>query len=228
MSTSTITAPSSERATAENPRSRKRVGEPSLYARYVGAMLYFVGAALIAGAVVHYPIDPPVYTVICVVGALVFLLGTVVNEFVFAAERPSLRRAIALVTFSLLLSFGVGLLGGGIQHFEQFPERSAAMTPIGLLMSYAAFVAKDQEGRWRNLFGTFGAGVVIVAVVTWFGMNAIADSMESTGHHHGTPVTPADESPTDESPANKAPAEHDDAPTGEQDVPEPDHGSHGH
>ena len=221
MSTSTLTAPSSEPATPEKPRSRKRVGEPSLYARYVGAMLYFVGAALIAGAVVHYPIDPPVYAVICVVGALVFLLGTVVNEFLFAAERPALRRAIALVTFSLLLSFGVGLLGGGIQHFEQFPERSAAMTPIGLLMSYAAFVAKDPEGRWRNLFSLFGAGVVLVAVVTWFSMNAIANSMESNGHSHshGTEGTPADE----------APAEQDNTPTGKPDVPaEHEHGSHGH
>jgi hypothetical protein len=188
MSTSTITAPSTEGTTPESPRTRKRVGEPSLYARYVGAMLYFVGAALIAGAVVHYPIDPPVYTVICAVGALVFLLGTVVNEFVFAAERPTLRRAIALVTFSLLLSFGVGLLGGGIQHFEQFPERSALMTPIGLLTSYAAFVAKDQEGRWRNLLSLFGAGVVILAVVTWLGMNAIAASMEPTGQDQNTPA----------------------------------------
>lgn len=226
MSTSTITAPSSERTTPESPRSRKRVGEPSLYARYVGAMLYFVGAALIAGAVVHYPIDPPVYTVICIVGALVFLLGTVVNEFVFAAERPTLRRAIALVTFSLLLSFGVGLLGGGIQHFEQFPERSAAMTPIGLLMSYAAFVAKDPEGRWRNLFSLFGAGVLMAAVVTWFGMNAIADSMESTGqdHSHGTEETPADEAPAEE-----VPAQQDQAPPGDQNTPaEDEHGSHGH
>ena len=226
MTTSTITRPSPERTTPEKPGSRKRVAEPSLYARYVGAMLYFVGAALIAGAVVHFPIDPPVYTVICVVGALVFLLGTVVNEFVFAAERPALRRAIALVTFSLLLSFGVGLLGGGIQHFEQFPERSAAMTPIGLLMSYAAYVAKDPEGRWRHLLSLFGAGVVIVAVVTWLGMDALADSMGSTGHDHshGTGETPADEAPADE-----VPAEQDDAPTGEQGAPaEHEHGSHGH
>lgn len=226
MSTSTITAPASERTIPENPRRRQRVGEPSLYARYVGAMLYFVGAALIAGAVVHYPIDPPVYTVICIVGALVFLLGTVVNEFVFAAERPTVRRAFALVTFSLLLSFGVGLLGGGIQHFEQFPERSAAMTPVGLLMSYAAFVAKDPEGRWRNLFSRFGAGVVLVAVATWFGMNAIADSMEPAGHSHGTEETPADETPTEQ---NDAPTSEQDAPTDTQHAPtEDEHGSHGH
>lgn len=222
--TTTTTAPSAERTAPEQPRTRKRVGEPSIYARYVGAMLYFVGAALIAGAVVHYPIDPPVYTVICIVGALVFLLGTIVNEFVFAAQRPTLTRAIALVTFSLLLSFGVGLLGGGIQHFEQFPERSAAMTPVGLLMSYAAFVAKDPEGRWRNLFSMFGAGVALVAVVTWFGMSAIADSMDSTGHDHGTPAPPADEAP-----ANEMPAQQDDAPAGKQEAPaEHENESHDH
>lgn len=221
MSTSTITAPSSEGTTTENARSRKRVGEPSLYARYVGAMLYFVGAALIAGAVVHYPIDPPVYTVICMIGALVFVLGTVVNEFIFAAERPTLTRAIALVTFSLLLSFGVGLLGGGIQHFEQFPERSAAMTPIGLLMSFAAFVAKDPQGRWRNLFSLFGAAVVLVAAATWFGMSAIAESIESTNHSHSTGETPTEEAPADQTPAQETP--------GEQDVPADDgHDSHGH
>jgi hypothetical protein len=231
MSTSTISAPHSERAAPENPRSRKWAGEPSLYARYVGAMLYFVGAALIAGAVVHYPIDPPVYTVICIAGALVFLLGTVVNEFIFAAERPTVTRAIALVTFSLLLSFGVGLLGGGIQHFEQFPERSAAMTPLGLLMSYAAFVAKDPQGRWRNVFSLFGAGVVGVAVATWFGMNAIATSMEPISHDHSTGTgTGSGETPADQAPADQVPAGQDDAPTENQDVPvEPGHDdSHSH
>ncbi len=229
MSTSTVAAPPAEPTAPEDPRGRKRPSEPSLYARYVGAMLYFVGAALIAGAVVHYPIDPPVYTVICVAGALVFLLGTVVNEFIFAAERPALGRAVALVTFSLLLSFGVGLLGGGIQHFEQFPERSAAMTPLGLLMSYAAFVAKDPQGRWRDLFSLFGGAVAIVAALSWFGMSAIADSLEATGHEHGhaTDQGPADE-PDDDAPADNAPAEQD-APTGEQDAPaEHGHDSHDH
>jgi hypothetical protein len=132
----------------------------------------------------------------------VFLLGTVVNEFMFAAVRPTLHRAIAFLAFSLLLAFGVGLLGGGIQHFEQFPERSAAMTPLGLLMSYAAFVAKDPEGRWRNLFSTFGAGIVIV--VTWSGMNAIAETLESTGHSHDTEEIPANRSPAD----TKVPSDH--------------------
>lgn len=224
---STITTSAPERTAAPGPPRRKSTGQPSIYARYVGAMLYFVGAALIAGAVVHYPIDPPVYTVICAVGALVFLLGTVVNEFVFAAERPALGRAISLVTFSLLLSFGVGLLGGGIQHFEQFPERSAAMTPIGLLMSFAAFVAKDAEGRWRNVVSIFGVGVLLVAGATWVGMSALAGSMEAAGHSHGSSGASVDEAPAEQP---QAPASHRDGPTGDRVLApaEDGHGSHGH
>jgi hypothetical protein len=170
---------------------------PSLYTRYIGAMLYFMGAALIAGAVVHYPIDPPQYTVICVVGAFVFMLGTVFNEFILATERPNLSRALALVVFSLLLSFGVGLVGGGIQHFTQFPERSALMTPIGLVMSYVAFLAKDTDGRWRHLFSLFSAGVLVTAALTWFGMSALGDAIGSSGHSHdhGTTETPVGHHP---------------------------------
>ncbi|MCX5583120.1 MULTISPECIES: hypothetical protein [Streptomyces] len=190
---------------------RPAFDKKSLPARYSGQMLYFLGAALIAGAVVHYPINPPLYAIICVVGAFVFLLGTIVNEFVLADERPVLSQAVSLVAFSLLLSFGVGMVGGGIQHFEQFPERSAWMTPLGLLMSYVAFVAKDSKGRWRHLVTPFAAGVVALAVLAWLGMTALAGTISSDGqsHDHGsTTQTPAepDQAPAEQGPPAEAPA----------------------
>ncbi|EON22085.1 MULTISPECIES: hypothetical protein [Nocardioides] len=205
---------SPEDVTAYEAEFAKRT--PGLYSRYIGAMLYFMGAALIAGAVVHYPIDPLQYTVICIVGAFVFLLGTIVNEFILATERPNARQALGLVAFSLLLSFGVGMVGGGIQHFTQFPERSAMMTPIGLVMSFAAFIAKDNDGRWRHAFSLFGAGVLLVAGLTWVGMTAIGTTIDSEGHSHGGDSTsnapeapaeaPAGEDHTGHEP-NQAPAE---------------------
>ena len=194
-------------------------------------MLYFVGAALIAGAVVHYPIDPPVYAAICAVGAFVFLLGTIVNEFLLAAERPVLRQAIPLVCFSLLLSFGVGMVGGGIQHFEAFPERSAAMTPIGLLMSYVAFVAKDPKGRWGHLFGRFAVVVVAITSLTWFGMSALADSVGSHGgHQHGSAASSDPSAPSDAQKApEEAPADQTQAPAEQAQAPADDgHSSHQH
>lgn len=190
MTSTTTVAP----ARPENPAPTAAVRQPSLYSRYTGAMLYFMGAALIAGAVVHYPIDPALYSAICAVGAGVFLLGTIVNEFVLATVRPAPGRAVSLVVFSLLLSFGVGLVGGGIQHFTQFPERSAAMTPIGVVLSYLAFVAKDPEGRPRHVLGVFGAAVLLTAALTWLGMSALADTIGSDGHDHdhGTGQTPGE------------------------------------
>ncbi|MFE6506887.1 hypothetical protein ACFVDI_09980 [Nocardioides sp. NPDC057767] len=201
---------------------RRAFDKQSLPARYSGQMLYFMGAALIAGAVVHYPVNPSLYTIICAVGAFVFLLGTLVNEFFLADERPALSQALPLVTFSLLLSFGVGLVGGGIQHFEQFPERSALMTPIGLLMSYAAFVAKDSKGRWHHLISPFAAVVVLVAALAWLGMTALAGTIASDGHSHDhspseTPVEPTDPVVDQERPT-EAPVE----PTDDG------HSSHGH
>ncbi|MFD6227993.1 hypothetical protein ACFWFZ_14080 [Streptomyces sp. NPDC060232] len=201
---------------------RPAFDKKSLPARYTGQMLYFMGAALIAGAVVHYPIDPSLYAIICGVGAVVFLLGTIVNEFVLSDERPAVSQAVSLVAFSLLLSFGVGLVGGGIQHFEQFPERSAWMTPIGLVMSYAAFVAKDSKGRWRHLISPFAAVVVVIAALTWLGMTALAGTIGSDGHSHdhgtttGTPAQP-DQAPVESASPSKAPAE-----------PAQDGHSHGH
>lgn len=95
-------------------------------------MLYFVGAGLISGAVVHHPLDPARYTKIAVVGVLVFLVATLVNEFLLAAERPALPRAILVIAASLLLSFGIGMLSGGLQHFEDFPARGAVLVPLGI------------------------------------------------------------------------------------------------
>ncbi|MFC5730931.1 MULTISPECIES: hypothetical protein [Nocardioides] len=211
MSTLTATKPAQPAPTPPAPQQKS---EPPLWARYIGAMLYFMGAALIAGGVVHYPIDPPQYTVITIIGALVFALGTVFNEFVLAPERPTLRRAVWAVTISLFLSFGVGLTGGGIQHFDQFPERCAIMTPIGLAMSYVAFVLKDKEGSWRNLVGLFAAGVAAFTIAVWLGMSALAANIEPASHDHGsTPDTPSSPSePNDHDNHEQAPAPADQQP----------------
>lgn len=215
MSTLTVTKPSQP---AAETSAIATTTAPPLWARYVGAMLYFMGAALIAGGVVHYPVNPTQYTIICVVGAVVFALGTVFNEFVLAADRPTVRRAVWAVTISLFLSFGVGLAGGGIQHFDQFPERCAIMTPLGLAMSFLAYVAKDSEGNWRSIFGPFGAVVAGVVLAIWLGMSALAATIDTTGHDHGA----ASSSPSESTNGGQAPAPVEPGTAGDG------HAAHGH
>jgi hypothetical protein len=212
----TLTAPKPTPSTTAAPATEKAT-TPPLWARYVGAMLYFMGAALIAGGVVHYPINPMQYTIICIVGAVVFALGTVFNEFVLAPERPTVRAAVWAVAISLVLSFGVGLAGGGIQHFDQFPERCAIMTPLGLAMSFIAYVAKDPEGNWRSIFGRFGAIVAGVVVATWLGMSALAATIDSTGHDHGTANSSVTESTGTNGVQSPTPADQETAGDGHMD-----------
>lgn len=181
--------PEGGRAAARRARRRRARRPAPLAGRYIGYVLYFVGAGLISGAVVHHPLDPARYTKIAVVGVLVFLVATVVNEFLLATERPALRRAVVVIAASLLLSFGIGMLSGGLQHFEDFPDRGAVLVPLGITVSFVAFVLKDAESSWRRIFGPLGLAVLLTAAVSFFGLHAVADGLGGpsgeSGHSHG-------------------------------------------
>ncbi|WP_329376770.1 hypothetical protein OG625_04605 [Streptomyces sp. NBC_01351] len=185
-----------EAAAAPSPTGRtarrrmQQARHRSLAARYLGYVGYFVGAGLISGAVVHHPLDPDRYTRIAVYGALVFLAATVLNEFLLTRERPGLPRMLVVIGSSLLLSFGIGMLSGGLQHFDDFPARGAVLVPTGLVVSFVAYVIKDADTPWHRMFGLVGLAVLITAALAFFGLRQVAASMETApgggGHSHGT------------------------------------------
>ncbi|MGW2561534.1 hypothetical protein ACWCXB_20210 [Streptomyces sp. NPDC001514] len=123
-------APEGGRAALRKARAR-RARQTSLPARYLGYVGYFVGAGLISGAIVHHPLDPARYTRIALYGTLVFLAATVLNEFVLTRDRPGLTRVLVVIGASLALSFGIGMLSGGLQHFADFPAREPCWSPWG-------------------------------------------------------------------------------------------------
>ncbi|GAA3245555.1 hypothetical protein GCM10010469_00730 [Streptomyces labedae] len=172
---------------------------------YLGYATTFVGAGLISGAVVHHPLDPDRYTVIALVGAGVFLCATVLNEFILKRQRLSASKVVAIVLASLALSFGIGMLSGGLQHFEDFPERAAMLIPFGLALSFVAYVLRYDTARWRSIIGPTGLLVLITAAVAFVGLRSIASDMAtesgSGGHSHG------EESTGDAEPAKTAEAE---------------------
>ncbi|MFI1721924.1 hypothetical protein [Streptomyces sp. NPDC020489] len=219
--------PGGGRAATRRGRRRRARKPAPLAGRYIGYVLYFVGAGLISGAVVHHPLDPARYTKIAVVGVLVFLAATVVNEFLLATDRPALRRAVLIIAASLMLSFGIGMLSGGLQHFEDFPDRGAVLVPLGITVSFIAFVLKDAESSWRRIFGPLGLAVLLTAAVSFFGLRAVADGLGETsgesGHSHGGGTEEeADEHSTEEE--STAPATEPSAP--ESSVPPEEESGH--
>ncbi|MGA5148164.1 hypothetical protein ACPCSF_24455 [Streptomyces griseoincarnatus] len=177
------------RAALRKARSQ-RARRKALLARYLGYVGYFVGAGLISGAVVHHPLDPTRYTRIAGYGVLVFLAATLLNEYLLAEEKPALPRMVQVMGASLLLSFGIGMLSGGLQHFEDFPDRAAMLVPLGIALSFVAYVLKDIESSWRRIFSLAGLAVLLGVAVSFMGLRYVASTIdvpaEGGGHSHGS------------------------------------------
>ncbi|GAA0658676.1 hypothetical protein GCM10010193_06750 [Kitasatospora atroaurantiaca] len=181
---SRASAPTGGRASA-----RKARREPSLLGRYLGYVGYFVGAGLVSGAIVHHPLDPARYTVIAAVGAALFLVAALASEL----QQPGRLTAVRLLNVlgtSLALSFGVGMLSGGMQHFEDFPDRAAVLIPAGLLLSFVAYTLKEARRPVRRILGPLGLAILVLTVAGYAGLRQVAAGMpaESGGHHHGAPA----------------------------------------
>ena len=153
---------------------------------YLGYVGYFVGAGLISGGIVHQPLDPARYTTIALAGVVVFLGATVLNEFFLAPVRPTGSRAVRLIVASLALSVGIGMLSGGIQHFLDFPQRAAVLIPVGVVLSFLAYVARNGHTPVRTVAGWRGAGVVVLALGTFLVLQPVAAGLAADGNeHHG-------------------------------------------
>ncbi|MBT2398761.1 hypothetical protein [Streptomyces sp. ISL-100] len=176
---------------AQSSRRAHRKREASLPWRYIGYVGYYVGAGLISGAVVHHPMDPTRYSLIAASGVLVFLLATVLNDIILASERQPLSRMLRVLGTSTMLSFGLGMLSGGMQHFADLPDRCAVLIPLGIVLSFVAFFLKEDKRPWRRIFGLMGLAVLVVAALTFLGLRHIAPTMaegSGGGHSHGDVV----------------------------------------
>lgn len=153
-----------------------------LWSRYVAL---FVGAGLISGSVVHYPLDPGRYLLIGAVGAALFALASAFHE-----ARARLSGPIELLRFvvaSLVLALGIGMISGGIQHFNDIPERAATLIPLGGALSLLAFASRDghrmRGAHVRRLGGAVATGLLLLAVTLGQVANGVQVT-EGEGHSH--------------------------------------------
>ncbi|MBT2529820.1 hypothetical protein J7E91_31725 [Streptomyces sp. ISL-99] len=188
----TTPPPTPSQPTRSQRRSDSRREGASLPWRYLGYVGYYVGAGLISGAVVHHPMAPARYSMIAASGVLVFLLATVLNDIVLASERQPLSRILRVLGTSTMLSFGLGMLSGGMQHFADLPERCAVLIPLGIVLSFVAFLLKEAKRPWRRIFGLMGLAILVVTALTFLGLRHIAPTMAegSGGGHSHSDVVP--------------------------------------
>lgn len=153
---------------------------------YVLYVALYLGVALTGGSVVHLPLDPSRYLLIGTVGVLIFIAASVADarrRHAAGLEGPGggLGRYVG---WSVLLSLGLGMLSGGIQHFLDFPHYAAALLPLGVVLSLAAYLARERTAPTGTPLYRLAAGALGFAVLLYLGLDHLAHDLDGEGHAH--------------------------------------------
>ncbi len=159
-------------------------------------LLKYSGISFISGAVNHgfFTIERSLWTAL--VGVVLFVAGAWM-EHRRDREQGDRESIWSTLLWGTLLSIGLGLFTGGLQHFPDSPARSAWVVPLGFAISAAALVV-DQ----RRALGSLARGVttyllvaggltVLASVAAWQWYEAHPHTQGIGGHGQGHSHSPA-------------------------------------
>ena len=153
---------------------------------YILYVALYLGVALAGGSVVHLPLDPGRYLLIGTIGVVVFIAASAIDarrRHVAAVEDGggALGRYLA---WSVVLSLGLGMLSGSIQHFLDFPHYAAVLLPLGVPVTLAAYVGRERLSLPRPQLWQLGAVAVAFTLALGLGLDLLADEIAPHGHDH--------------------------------------------
>lgn len=188
------------------------------YGKYVAL---FVGAGLISGSVVHFPLAPVRYAIIGGVGGAIFAVASVLSDRAGKDTAAVIRLAIS----SLLLALGIGMISGSIQHFQDIPDRASRLIPLGVALSISAFIVRNDLRPRRDDIAALALWTVTAVLFLGIGLGKVADAVPAPaagGDHHAT-EEPAKADPVEKS-AEDAKAENEAGATEEDGHADDGHG----
>jgi NO-binding membrane sensor protein with MHYT domain len=146
---------------------------------------------MVSGGVVHYPLNENFYGILAALGGIVFVIGSLASELLSGKSLPKAGALFSLIVTSLLLSFGIGMLSGGIQHFTDFPSRAAILVPAGITLSFIAYCFKAKLFQRTAMRKVSTAGVLVlgISISSLLVLTNIADGMNKPAHTHEVVTT---------------------------------------
>ncbi|MFM8548440.1 MAG: hypothetical protein ACKODB_12665 [Betaproteobacteria bacterium] len=150
--------------------------------RYLEFIALYLGIALVGGAIVHMPGSPTKNVVIMLVGMALFLAASLreARAKVLTGESAGAGRFLVL---SAMLSIGLGMISGSIQHFDEFPDYGSILIPCGIGLSLPTFGMRESllpgGARLAALVVALGLALPIV----WLGLHEFAHFAFGDNHH---------------------------------------------
>ncbi len=149
------------------------------YLTYVGL---FLGIGLLAGSIVHFPVDPLRYAFIGTIGVLLFLAGTFADELIVKKKTFKEAGLLHLAGSSAVLSIGIGMMSGSIQHFSDTPGYAALLIPIGIATSLVGYLWKHRIPVSKPLAWRLAIVLLVVCLPLGAGLRSLAHEIEPHSH----------------------------------------------
>jgi hypothetical protein len=160
---------------------------------WVCYLAYFVGVSFQSGGIVHYSLDPNRYGKLIVIGAVIFVIGAISSDLI--SKESILRHTgptgfITFILSSLVLSIGVGMIGGSVQHFTDIPGRAPIFVGLGIVLSALGYHGRFRPHHTKKEF--IGAMVIVssLAIPSVIALRSYAASLPAaTEHGHDNPTS---------------------------------------
>lgn len=149
----------------------------------------FIGTGFVSGSIVHMGegINPWDISLLAI-GVILFVSGSVFQDIQQGMKRIRGEGIALFLLLSLLLSIGIGMASGGMQHFVDTPSYSAILIPIGLGIGFIAFVLKERialtRKEWITILPAVCVSVGIATVALQAAGNALPEALRQD--HHAT------------------------------------------
>ena len=170
-------SPSRAAQTSAQPARTPIASLSEVVAQYGQYVALFVGAGLVSGSVVHFPLAPVRYAIIGAVGGAIFAAASILTDRAGKDTAAIARVAIA----SLVLALGIGMVSGSIQHFQDIPARAAQLIPLGIVLSVPAFIIRNGLRPKSDDLAAIALWTATAAVVLTVGLGDLAERVTSEG-----------------------------------------------
>lgn len=167
----------------------------------------FIGTGFVSGSIVHMGEGINAWDVsLLAIGAVLFVAGSVCQDIQQGMTRIRGEGILLFLLLSLLLSIGIGMASGGMQHFVDTPSYSAILIPLGLGIGLIAFVLKERitltPKEWAMMVPVVCIGVVLSTLALRSAANALPETLRQD--HHAPPSEPVPSGSSSHSSAHPA------------------------
>lgn len=173
-----------------------------IFVPFLTFIALFIGTGFVSGSIVHMGEGINAWDAsLLAIGIIFFVSGSVFQDMQQGMRRMRGEGVVFFLVLSLLLSIGIGMASGGMQHFVDTPTYSAMLIPLGLGIGFVAFLLKERINltarEWLILLPSVFVAVGVGMVALQAAGNALPATLKQD--HHSTvniPTSPDGPSPS--------------------------------